>query len=388
MNIFTESANLIADKLNSKADVLTFSPVFGCNDELLSCIYEAMQGRLLVLLPHTPNSVYRKQCRRNDVFFLGNNLQDEEIRQSLLATRKNKKCILFASLSIVQYDFFVQFVNTTEFEAIVLPYAERISPVVYQFDKRLFAIRELRAQLKKQLPICAFCASDASCILRDVTASLALKTPARVYPGICSKAATVHTDNGTPSFAALENHFRAGPYNKAVVLCASRQLAEDAYRYFRFFGYKCAVAHGGLHHEPRTRALERYIRGDADLLFTTSFAQAPFCTQEHLVAMLGIPVDLYSMQDLLCSSRDAAVFFTKEDLVQQLYGIEEDNEVRSRYSAMPQELLRQERLYLHRLLQDALQHNTPPAKVFATLWPHIYYTAGQPAETKEEKDVL
>ncbi|MBQ6863329.1 MAG: DEAD/DEAH box helicase [Clostridia bacterium] len=383
MNQFTESANLIASKLKSQADVMTFSPVFGCTDLLLNEICTAAGGRILCVLPHTPNAVCRNDFKDKNIYFIGNNLTDQEIQFSLSQSRRQERCIVFVSLSVIHFDFMQSYINTTVFSAMLIPYAERISPLVAHFDKRLFEIKELRAQLKNPLPICAFCASDSSAILRDISTSFGLKTPARVYPGMICPDIKLFTDNNIPSFASLENYLRRNNLQKAAVLCTTRQMAEDAYRYFRFYGYKCAVAHGGLHFEPRNRALERFVRGDADILFTTSFAQAPFCKHEYLLAFLGIPDDIFVLQDLSCNKHDIAVFYTKEDALLQAYRIEEDMQVRSNYTSLPPARLKQERQYLHQQLLHALHTQKSPYEALKELLPHIYHDT-EDATNKEE----
>ncbi len=373
MQSYKDTAQLIATKLKSQADVLTFRPVFHCEDALFSAICHTIAGRVLCVLPTTPNSYYRKKLSDRNCFFIGYSLRDDEIKTALKESANQESCILFASLSVLHQDYFIEFINNIDFSAMLILHAERCSPLTGDFDKRMARIRELRAQLCKPLALCAFCASDASAILRDISATLELKTPARVYPGVENSNIKLQTDNSIPPFAALENRIRQEGICKAVVLCSERQIAEDAYRYFRFFGYKCAVSHAELHYEPRQRAIERFIRGDADILFTTSFQQAPFCLQEYFTAFIGLPRDIFNLQYIACPNQNVTIYYSKDDCTVQLYRIEEDNEIRSTYSSLPPALFKQERLYANQQMLFAIQNEKSPYDTLQEMHPQIYY---------------
>lgn len=372
MQMNHKTAALIAGKVRNSADVLIFSPVFDCRNALLEAICDAVSGRILCILQNTPHEAYRKTFSGSNRFFLGRSLQHEQIASTYKFVQNSHSCVVFASLSMLQRDDFIAFVNETAFSAMLVLQAENISPILGRFDKRLRLIADLRAQLQYTLPVCAFCATDSSVILRDITAQFGLRTPTRVYPGTKAPDSQLLSFQTTPPFAAFENRARHEKIDRALVLCNSRQIAEDAYRYFRFFGYSCAVAHGGIALATRTRAVNRFANGETSFLFTTCYTQSAFTLLPYTTACLGIPSDVYALFTDACPQRDILVYYTEDDKKDYIYKIEADNEILSAYTNLPPYRLRQERLFLHAQMLNAITENKSPYEVLKTNYTHIY----------------
>lgn len=382
MGKYTKSAELIAEKLRDKADVFTFSPVFDCRSELLENICLALGGRILCFLPSTPSEKYRSRFCGGNRFFIGASLEKSENLAALHAVKELSHCVLFASLSMLKQDILADFLNETDFTAALLLHAQRSSPLCADFDKRMLLFRDLRAQLQKTLPLCAFCAADTSAFLRDLSAALTLKTPSRVYPGVENICCNLLTDATVPAPAALENTVRKEGIRRMFVYCADRQTAEDACRYFRFFGYKCSIAHGGLSYEQNRRARNRFADGETDMLFATSGTAVSFSTLPYETATIGLPKDVFAMQSFSHPDRNIYVHFTKEHITQNIYQTEEENERRSTYTAMPSALLLQERLYMIQQLETAVQNKETPFALLQKLYPQIYYNADKNLESE------
>lgn len=374
MHNLNKTAAVIAEKLKHQADVLVFKPVFECRDALLEEICLAVGGRILCLLPCTPNAAYRQTLDGGNRFFLRETLPPEEIETCLRNIVKNEHCVLFASVSMLKEDNLTNLLNEVPFCAVMLFHAERTSPLLSHFDKRLRLLCELRSELSYTLPVCAFCATDQSAILRDITVTLNMKTPARIYPpnDIANvKLTSTQTEQPVPLF---ENLVRTEHMERALVFCTDRQKAEDAYRYFRFFGYRCALSHAGLPFEQRRKAVDRFCAGETDFLFTTSFYQNGFCTKPYKTVCIGFACDLFLLAGVAHTDSDIFIYFSQDDITQNIYRIEEDNEIRASYTNLPAFRLKQERMLLLQQAQAAIQSNIAPFAFFSEQLPHIYAT--------------
>ena len=74
MLTFSRTAQTITEKLKLFADVLVFRPVADCRDDLLAQITDCIGGRILCVLPCTPNARYREAVAGNDRYFIGKSL--------------------------------------------------------------------------------------------------------------------------------------------------------------------------------------------------------------------------------------------------------------------------------------------------------------------------
>ena len=373
MHSFTKTAQTITEKLKLFADVLVFRPVPGCGDGLLEEITRNVGGKILCVLPCTPNAWYRETLAGRNRYFVGKSLPHQENAATLKSVEKYEHCVLFTSVSMLTDAFFLSFLCENPFSAMMVLQAENVSPVQYSFDKRLFSIAELRAQLPYKLPVCAFCATDRSPVLRDMINNLQLKTPSRIYPGVAVSEEKLLAEQVISPFTVLESRVKTDKIDRALVFCTSRQTAEDAYRYFRFFGHKCAVSHGGMDYGQRRKAVDRFVTGETDFLFTTHFAHSAFCEHNYDTAFLGIPTDVWLMQDLLCPNKNIYCFYTDEDKKEAVYKIEADNEIRSKYTNLPAFNLKTERLLQHEYVLQMLQEGTSPLAKLKTDYEHIYF---------------
>lgn len=372
MHDHNKTAAVIAEKLHSEADVLVFSPVFECRDELLEEICLAVGGRILCLLPCTPNREFRKTLDGGNRFFLRETLPPEEIENCLRYIVKNDHCVVFASVSMLKNENLAYLLNEVPFRAILLLHAERTSVLLSHYDKRLRLLCDLRSELSYTLPVCAFCATDQSAVLRDITASLNMKTPARIYPKNAIADTHLQSTQSEQPIPLFENLVRTQQVQRALVFCSDRQKAEDSYRYFRFFGYRCALSHAGLDFDKRRKAVDRFAAGETDFLFTTSFYQKGFCTKPYTTVFMGMPSDLFLLAGIADTTQNILVYYGQDDATQCLYRIEEDNEIRSQYTNLPAFRLKQERLLLLQQAQAAIQGNIAPEAFFSEQLPHIY----------------
>ncbi|MBR3955525.1 MAG: hypothetical protein IKJ63_08650 [Clostridia bacterium] len=370
---FTKTTETVAEKLNLFADVLVFRPVAGCEDKLFEEITRCVGGKILCVLANTPNEWYRETLSGGNRYFIGKSISQKENAETLKAVQNCDHCVLFASVSMLTEEDFTAFLCANPFSAMIVLQAENISSVQYAFDKRLFAVAELRAQLPYKLPVCAFCATDRSAVLRDIINNLILKTPSRIYPGVPVSEEKLFSQQATVPFTAFENRVRMNKIERALVFCTNRQTAEDAYRYFRFFGYRCAISHGGVPYDKRKTAVDRFATGETDFLFTTHFTQSAFCKESYDTVFLGIPTDVWLMQNLICPNKNIYCFYTQEDKNEGIYKIEEDNEIRSKYTSLLPFNLKTERILQHEYVLQMLTDGTSPLTKLQKDYEHIYF---------------
>ncbi len=375
MQSFSKTAETVADKLNLFADVLVFRPVTGCEDKLFEEITLRVGGKILCILPCIPNARYRETLSGGNRYFISRSIARKENADTLKAVQNSEHCVLFSSLSMLSEEDFISFVYENQFSAMLILQAENVSPLQYAFDKRLFAIAQLRAQLPYKLPVCAFCATDRSAVLRDIINNLILKTPSRIYPGVPVSEEKLFSQQATVPFTAFENRVRMNKIERALVFCTNRQTAEDAYRYFRFFGYRCAISHGGVPYDKRKTAVNRFATGETDFLFTTHFTQTAFCKETYDTVFLGIPTDVWQMQNLVCPNKNIYCFYTQEDKNEGIYKIEEDNEIRSQYTSLLPFNLKTERILQHEYVLQMLTDGTSPLTKLQKDYEHIYFNA-------------
>lgn len=373
MQNFTKTTETIAEKLALFADVLVFRPATDCEDTLFEEITRCVGGKILCVLPCTPNAKYREAMSGGNRYFVGRSISSKENADTLQAVQGSGHCVLFASASMLTEEGFVSFLSEHPFTAMFILQAEKVSPLQYDFDKRLFAIAELRAQLPHKLPVCAFCATDRSPVLRDMINNLQLKTPSRIYPGVVQSEEKLFSQQANVPFTAFENRVRADKIKRALVFCTSRQTAEDACRYFRFFGYKSALSHGGIAYDKRKNAVDRFVTGETDFLFTTHFTQGAFCKEVHDTVFLGLATDIWQMQNLVCPNRNIYCFYTEEDKKEAIYRIEADNEIRSQYTSLPAFNLKTERILQHDFVLQTVLNGISPMQALQKEYEHIYF---------------
>ncbi len=373
MQNFSKTAQTIAEKLNLSADVLVFRPVTGCEDALFEEITRCVNGKILCILPCTPNAWYRNTLSGGNRYFIGKSISHKENADTLNAVKDREHCVLFASVSTLTDEDFLAFVQENPFSAMLILQTENASPLQYTFDKRLFAVAEMRAQLPYRLPICAFCATDRSPVLRDMINNLQLKTPSRIYPGVSELQGKLFSQQAAMPFTAFESRVKADNISSALVNCTSRQTAEDAYRYFRFFGYRCAISHGGMEYNKRKTTVDRFVTGETDFLFTTHFTQAAFCKESYDTVFLGIPCDVWLMLNLTCKDKNIYCFYTQDDKKENIYRIEEDNEIRSQYTSLLPFNLKTERILQQEYALKMILDGTALQTALQKDYEHIYF---------------
>ncbi len=373
MLTFSRTAQTITEKLKLSADVLVFRPVTDCRDKLLTEITACIGGRILCVLPCTANAWYTSSFAGTKCYFIGKSLPPKTNADVLKTVKESESCVLFTSASMLTDEDFASFVQDTAFSAMYVLQAENVSPVQCSFDKRLLAVAELRTQPEYKLPVCAFCATDSSPVIRDIINNLQLKTPSRIYPGVALSQENLFSQQTTSPFTAFEALVQDGKISRAVVLCTSRQTAEDAYRYFRFFGHRCALSHGAIEYTKRQKAVDRFASGEIDFLFTTRFTQGGFCKANYSTVLLGLPTDVWQLQRLRCPNEGIFCFYTPHDKAEAACRIEEENEIRAQYTRLLPFNLKTERQLQFEYALQLLSDGKAPCSALQKDFAHIYF---------------